>query len=217
MDYLKILKSQLESESLSHAYLIFGNFEPEKIAKILQVSQSDLMILEETPIKINHIRGLIHWLALKPHSSLQKLAVLWGIENLTLDAANALLKNLEEPPAKSLIILQALRKERILPTIISRCQVIRQKKSPPPDLPKNYLSPRELSKRSIRDRFEYVKKLVEKENLANILNCWESDFRHELSGGKDVLRVLKEINRARSLLSTNISVKLLLENLILEF
>ena len=159
MDYLKVIASQLAQDRLSHAYLVFGNLNIEKLAKTLKVNQPDLLVLNESPIKINHIRTLIHWLSLKPHSSPRKMAVLFGIENLTLDAASALLKNLEEPPARSLIILGAAKKERVLATIISRCQVLRQEKSAEQDLPENYLSPEELSQRSICEKFEYVKEL----------------------------------------------------------
>lgn len=85
----------------------------------------DLIILEaENSLGISQIRSLQKQLQLKPYQAPNKAALITQAEKLTIAAQNALLKTLEEPPAQTLIILLAAQKEALLPTIISRCQII---------------------------------------------------------------------------------------------
>lgn len=217
INLLNILKHQVKNDNLSHAYLVFEDFRTDQIAATLRISIADLLVLEESPIKINHVRGLIHWLSFKPHSSPRKLAIIFNVENLILEAANALLKLLEEPPLSAIIILKAARKEKILPTILSRCQIIKQKNLSAPETIDHYLSPQVLSQESILNRFKYLSQVIESENTLKILNLWENDFRLRLQAGENVTGVLKQISRIRSLHQSNVSLKLLLENLLLQF
>jgi len=89
-------------------------------------------------IGIEQIRDLEKRLVLKPYRAKIKVVVIDGAEKLTLPAQNALLKTLEEPPENSLIILTSERKDLLLPTIVSRCQVFRLKGEI--DLEKNSLN-----------------------------------------------------------------------------
>lgn len=211
------LKTQLMGGNISHAYLVFGEFNEETLVEIFKVTQPDIFKLSENPIKIGHIRELISWLYLKPHSSEKKLAILYGVENMTIEAANSLLKALEEPPSFVVIVLQALKKERILPTILSRCEIVREKEDNDKIIPENYLNILKISKMSVKERFDYTVKIMDDENLKNIINLWEEETRLELLEGGDKRELLNQISKARSLLSTNTSVKLLLENLLLNF
>jgi len=216
-NFLQVLKKQGQNSNLSHAYLVFGHFNLEELITLLKVQRPDLFCVEEAPIKINHIRELIHWINIKPHSSPWKLAVLKRIENLTLEASNALLKVLEEPPGRSILVLQSFRKEKILPTIISRCQLIRNNDEEKENCPSIYLSPTKIAALAIKEKFDYAAQLAAEENLPQVINLWEEDFRKDLLFGKDTRSILKEIYKTRSLLSTNTSLKLLLENLLLKF
>lgn len=69
--------------------------------------------------------GLCHDLALKPFFGRRRVAVIDDADYLNEEGANALLKTLEEPPPKSLLILVGTSIERQLPTIRSRCQIVR--------------------------------------------------------------------------------------------
>lgn len=69
--------------------------------------------------------GLCHDIALKPYLGHRKIAIIDDADDLGIESANCLLKTLEEPPADSLIILVGTSADRQLPTIRSRCQVIR--------------------------------------------------------------------------------------------
>lgn len=75
-------------------------------------------------IGINQVRELSKNLSLMPYGSKFTLAIINNAENLTLEAQQALLKTLEEPPKHAKLILSTGRIATLLPTIISRCEVI---------------------------------------------------------------------------------------------
>jgi DNA polymerase-3 subunit delta' len=69
--------------------------------------------------------GLCHHIALKPYMGGRKIAVIDDADYLNAEGANALLKTLEEPPPQSVLILIGASPAKQLPTIRSRCQLIR--------------------------------------------------------------------------------------------
>ncbi|MBM80027.1 MAG: DNA polymerase III subunit delta' [Planctomycetaceae bacterium] len=69
--------------------------------------------------------GLCHDLSLRPMASDRKLAIIDDADFMRTEAANALLKTLEEPPVNSMLILIAANADSVLPTIRSRCQSVR--------------------------------------------------------------------------------------------
>ncbi len=69
--------------------------------------------------------GLCHHIAIKPYMGGRKIAVIDDADYLNAEGANALLKTLEEPPARSVLILIGTSPAKQLPTIRSRCQLIR--------------------------------------------------------------------------------------------
>ena len=81
----------------------------------------DLIEREGPFIKIEQIRALKHRLRFKPLEGRYRVTVISNSQHLKVEAANALLKVLEEPPADNLIILTAIETTALLPTIVSRC------------------------------------------------------------------------------------------------
>ena len=73
-------------------------------------------------IKIDQIRALLQTLAMKPYEAMTRFAILSEAQAMNAAASNALLKILEEPPSRSMLVLIATRKSDLLPTIVSRCQ-----------------------------------------------------------------------------------------------
>ena len=69
--------------------------------------------------------GLIHDLSLRPMAGTRRIAVLDDANRMNEEGANALLKTLEEPPPDSMLILIAENLDAMLPTIRSRCQLVR--------------------------------------------------------------------------------------------
>jgi DNA polymerase III subunit delta' len=76
-------------------------------------------------LKIEQIRELQHSLALSPYEARYRIALILRAEEAHANAANAMLKTLEEPPAQVIVFLTANSSENLLPTIVSRCEVIR--------------------------------------------------------------------------------------------
>lgn len=76
-------------------------------------------------LKVEQIREVTRFLSLKPYASPFKIVLLLRFEEANLNAQNALLKTLEEAPAHALLLLTADNAEQLLPTIVSRCEVLR--------------------------------------------------------------------------------------------
>lgn len=76
-------------------------------------------------IKIDEIRRVKDALSVKPYEANANVCVIEDASMMTNEAANSLLKILEEPPGKSMIILISANREMILPTVISRCLEVR--------------------------------------------------------------------------------------------
>ena len=68
--------------------------------------------------------GLCHELAMRPMTASRRIAVIDDAQTMTREAANALLKTLEEPPPGSILFLLTPSADAILPTIRSRCQPV---------------------------------------------------------------------------------------------
>lgn len=73
---------------------------------------------------IESMRGFIHEVYLPPYESAKKVFILHSADRMLPDSANTLLKTLEEPSPDSVILLISAIPSRILPTILSRCQIL---------------------------------------------------------------------------------------------
>lgn len=76
-------------------------------------------------IRLEQIQALITFANIGSHRGKRKVILLYPVETLNIYAANALLKILEEPPSQIIFILLSHHIERVLPTILSRCQQLR--------------------------------------------------------------------------------------------
>jgi DNA polymerase-3 subunit delta' len=108
------------------------------IAKLVRAgSHPDLARLERLPresgtelarsITVAQVRGLQRLFSTTASLSAWRVVIIDAVDDLERAAANALLKNLEEPPANSLFLLVSHAPERLLPTIRSRCRQLRLK------------------------------------------------------------------------------------------
>lgn len=151
------LQAALGSGKVSHAYIISGEKSSGKefIAKIfamaleceregtnpcqicrscrqaLSDNQPDIIhVTHEKPgtISVEDIRTqLCGDVAVKPYSSPYKVYIVNEAEKMTVQAQNALLKTLEEPPGYVVILLLTTNVNALLPTILSRCVVLNMK------------------------------------------------------------------------------------------
>jgi DNA polymerase-3 subunit delta' len=80
---------------------------------------------DRTRILIDQIRELQRSLILSPYESKYRIALCLNFEEATEDAQNSFLKTLEEAPGKVILLITAESSESLLPTIVSRCEVLR--------------------------------------------------------------------------------------------
>jgi len=97
--------------------------------QVLSKSHPDLFWVEraegKNDISVDDMRELDKKLSNAPFAAPFKVAIVPEADRFNQDAQNAFLKTLEEPPAKTLIILIATKTSRFLPTVLSRCRLIR--------------------------------------------------------------------------------------------
>ena len=83
-------------------------------------------------LKIERVRELLPHIGMRPFEGRYQLLIIVGAEQLTEEAANALLKTLEEPAHNTLFILTTANRAACLPTIVSRCRLIPCMRLPEP-------------------------------------------------------------------------------------
>lgn len=148
---IALLQRAIDTGRVSHAYLFAGpaNVGKTHLAKEMAAALNctgdappcgscraclktargthpDVFLVEpgNGSIKIDQIRQLQRQLALSPYEGRQRIAIIADFQAATVQAANALLKTLEEPPSRVVLLLAAVDASLLLPTIVSRCQVL---------------------------------------------------------------------------------------------
>ncbi len=151
------MQNALQMQKISHAYIIHGEKSTGKefVARVfamalqcekggaepcnechsckqaLSKNQPDIIYLtHEKPntISVEDIRLQVNNdVAIKPYSSKYKVYIINEAEKMTVQAQNAILKTLEEPPAYVVILLLVSNLQTLLPTILSRCVTLNMK------------------------------------------------------------------------------------------
>ncbi|MCS7149343.1 MAG: DNA polymerase III subunit delta' [Caldimicrobium sp.] len=174
----KLLKASLHSRRLAHSYLFSGPPGVGKkttarallyhlfchissdnpcggclaCKKIERDIHPDIKFLhpEKKDIRIDSIREVERFLRFRPTEGNYRVVIISQAERLNPEAGNALLKSLEEPPLYSLFVLITEKTYQMLPTILSRCQIVRFNPIPT-DLIKEHLKRRLLCEESVAD------------------------------------------------------------------
>ena len=133
----KYLTNSIKKNKINHAYMFEGidGIGKRKFSQELSKILLDIDNIENSPdyiniypdgnsIKIAQIRKLQTDIIVKPHKK-YKIYIINQAESMTIEAQNALLKTLEEPPEYAIIILITSNKEALLDTIKSRCEIIK--------------------------------------------------------------------------------------------
>lgn len=84
-----------------------------------------LIVPDGQNVKIEQVRELERLAHLTPHEGTRKVFIVDEAERMTLPAANALLKTLEEPPTRTVLVLILSQVRAVPATILSRCQLVR--------------------------------------------------------------------------------------------
>ncbi len=168
------LKKSLQTAKVSHAYIFYGERGSGKktladlFARTLQCesggdepcnqctsckqalnhNQPDIIYVQhEKPniISVDEIRRQVNnSIAIKPYSSARKVYIIDEAEKMNVQAQNALLKTLEEPPAYAVILLLTTNLEAMLQTIRSRCVTLTMKPVPDTEIQRYLMREEEL-------------------------------------------------------------------------
>lgn len=97
--------------------------------QIESMQHPDLTIVQSeragSVLKVDQVRDLLPSLSLAPYQARYRIALFLRFEEANQSASNALLKTLEEPPERVILVLTAESAESLLPTIVSRCEMLR--------------------------------------------------------------------------------------------
>lgn len=111
---------------------------------------------------VDDIRNLIDQVRIAPHQGRKKIYIIDEVHMLSTAAFNAFLKTLEEPPPYAIFILATTEKHKILPTILSRCQIF------------------DFNRIRVDDAANYLKQIAEKESIE-----FEDDALHLIAQKAD--------------------------------
>ena len=155
---VRLLERAISGDRLHHAYLFTGPEHVGKTTLAMSFAQvlvcapndeacrrrvaannfPDVRILEvggdedgpRAAIGIDAVRDLISAAHLRPYEGLRQVFIIQDAGRMTVEAANALLKLLEEPPPDVVLLLLAEDGESVLPTVFSRCQLVQLRPMP---------------------------------------------------------------------------------------
>lgn len=142
---MEILKTQVENDRISNAYIFESQNPKYNLAKAIEFANMifikngidvkaeinpDLIVInkEDESIKLDDVREVIKSMYLRPNNGRVKVYIFNNSQNLRKESSNALLKSIEEPSSYSYIIFTTTNAYSLLPTIRSRCQLIKIKK-----------------------------------------------------------------------------------------
>ena len=111
--------------------------DPAAISRITAGSHTDLLVVEPRwdekkeefarEINVEQARSIAEFLSLTPGEGAWRVVIVDAADQLNINAANAILKILEEPPKQTVLLLVAHNPDLLLPTIRSRCRMLRLK------------------------------------------------------------------------------------------
>lgn len=216
----KYFENLLYNGMLGHAYLFIGQDAAGKKSCVEDICTSltgkgfdnnpDLQFIrsnvekDDHKIYIENIRELKSFMSLKPYSSEYKLAVIDNADAMTAEAANAMLKILEEPPKKSVLILISSKTGTLPRTILSRCETVVFPPAPEvrtDEMDKALSELRKVAKQDMAERIQYAKKLHEKGDYAELVNLWLRSLHYQLSEKPASAPVLRRLLRLSHIVS----------------
>lgn len=246
------LERSLQQGTLSHAYLFAGPSEIGKRTIALEFAAAiagidpeksenhpDIIRADATELPVAEMRDLLRMLSLAPFSAAKKIAIIDNFEHAGREASNALLKTLEEPNASTIIILITENHKALLPTIVSRVQLLTfarlsgyerfggrvgraRRYEADPDYRtafdaalKQYA---ELSVQSKGSRLLAIKALAENEDaqLCEILSVWLDAEYESFAADPKRYRNITALSSALSAMNINANRKLILQKAFLE-
>ena len=215
------LKNAISSNKLAHAYLFSGPrgvgkttcarifaktincLSPTTDHEACNICESCVAFNEQRSYNIHEldaasnngvddIRALIDQVRIPPQIGKYKVYIIDEVHMLSQSAFNSFLKTLEEPPAHAIFILATTEKHKILPTILSRCQVY------------------DFSRITIDDTIEHLSYVAKSENIKAEVDALNVIAQKADGGMRDALSIFDQLV---SYTNGNITYKAVIENL----
>ena len=163
--------------------------------QIERMQHADLMVVqaegEGGMLKIDQVRDLQRLLSLSPYEAPYRIALLLRFHEANDNAQNALLKMLEEPPPRAILLVTADSPESLLPTIVSRCEVLRLRPLPVDVLGQTLqarlkVAPEEAQKLAhlASGRMGYALRLKRDPALYEARRAWVADLFDQLASSR---------------------------------
>ncbi len=184
--------------------------------KLSQIHPNMLWIPRDEKLGIKEARVITQHLSLKPFQSGGQAVVLLDGDNLTPEAQNALLKTLEEPPERAIILIGVSSEDKLLPTVLSRCQVVRVQRSEVRvnSDAKYQKEITELIKSSVEQRFIFIEKLKDREDFFKALIYYYHQVFYQ-NQTSELIDFLKQLTRMEEYWQGNVNQRAILEYLML--
>jgi hypothetical protein len=200
MAILFLASSLAEQKNAALSHIPFENAEN---------SPDTLWLTGDPSITIEMIRDLISWTQTTPYVQAKKYAVVLGANSMTVQAQQALLKTLEEPPAQVEIFLTAPHEVGLLPTIQSRCTVVRSAHTQSEADNEAFVFPN-----TIRDAIDAAEQ-IGKDRETAVAWCEHQliQLHQQEHATKKAVRQLQKIAETLGLLKRNVNTKLALESM----
>ncbi len=179
----------------------------------LQRKHPDVLYIEdEAKLGVEQSQQIRSFLSIRPYSALGRVVVLESAHKLTREAQNALLKILEEPPNQAVILLGAASTSALLPTILSRCQIVQLEDAVEEDS-KFFDQIASLIGKSEAERFAFIEKLEEKEVFLDAMVAY---FRQKMIADPSKYQFAQKLLQAEEWKESNVNIRAILEYLMLE-
>lgn len=187
-----------------HAYLVVGEGETAegKVAELSDKLKGRRM--DFSLQKISDIRELTNFTRLK--LSEKTLIVSKNIDTASIEAQNAFLKELEEPQETLSFILTAEAEDRVVPTIVSRCTVLRVKSAEDSKKLKEFTD--EFIALPKSDKFLKISKINKREEAVDFLKKLIKGAHPKLVSDKKMVKFIEEAERALYAIQKNGNVQL---------
>lgn len=190
----EILISQIKNKKISHTYIFEGqsdettdmytkfiellyesNDKREKSVGLDRFFDVEIILPEKDHISIDKIRGMKKRVFEIPLESEYKIFIIKDAHTMNTSAQNSLLKTLEESPSYSIIILTTDNRNKLLDTIVSRCQIV-----------SNYLeNERNLDETNRYELYDLLEKAYQK-NITQIIGS-KKFFDKHIDKKRDIL------------------------------
>ena len=216
-DIIQYIKNAINQDKVSHAYIFNGErgsgkkllaylfaqtlqcekggddpcYECHSCRQSVSGNQPDIITVKhEKPnsISVDDIRTQVNEdIQVKPYSSKYKIYIIPEADLMTVQAQNALLKTIEEPPAYAVIILLTENAQKLLPTICSRCVMLKFRNIKD-QLVKKYL----MEELQIPDYKADVCTAFAQGNIGKAVMLANSEYFNEIR--EEAVRLLREID-----------------------